>query len=121
MSWPCRLVDPGQAARALVGDMWYLSEPSDAYRARHIAPEHAGKRPLVVLLPGPCQFAIFGPTWTSAGPGPSGWAVTGEPPLLTVTPSISIRGIYHGYIRDGVITDDIDGRLFNADGGRIYG
>jgi len=114
------MVDPSTAARARPGDMWYLPEPIPAHLAR-LAPEHAGQRPLILVLPGPCRFSVFGPTWSAGGAGPSGWAVSGEPPLITLTPSIDVKGIYHGYVRDGVITDDIDGRRFNDDGRRIYG
>lgn len=42
------------------------------------------------------------------------WDVTGELPKVTVSPSIHMVGIYHGYIRDGQITDDVDGRKFEA-------
>jgi hypothetical protein len=35
------------------------------------------------------------------------WTRTGEPPLLTVTPSIKSNR-YHGYLNAGVLTDDMD-------------
>lgn len=33
------------------------------------------------------------------------WDVTGEPPRITVSPSINVIGIWHGWIKDGVIVD----------------
>jgi len=38
-----------------------------------------------------------------------GWIVTGEWPRLTCSPSIVLRG-YHGFLRDGEFTPDIEGR-----------
>lgn len=40
------------------------------------------------------------------------WTVTGEWPNITVTPSINSVGRYHGWIQNGVITDDCEGRKF---------
>lgn len=40
------------------------------------------------------------------------WTVKGEWPNVTITPSIHCTGSYHGYVRDGVVTDDCDGRKF---------
>lgn len=45
------------------------------------------------------------------------WERTGEPPNITVTPSISI-GIdpnrYHGFLTAGVLTDDVEGKSWPA-------
>jgi hypothetical protein len=38
-----------------------------------------------------------------------GWTVTGEWPRLTCAPSIVLTG-YHGFLRDGLFTDDVEGR-----------
>lgn len=38
-----------------------------------------------------------------------GWTVTGEWPNLTCSPSIVVQG-YHGFLRDGEFTPDIEGR-----------
>jgi hypothetical protein len=60
-------------------------------------------RSLMVKLP-------FGHEWLIDGPSSSGgrWSRTGEPPKITVTPSILVkseRGDYHGWLRDGVLVD----------------
>lgn len=39
------------------------------------------------------------------------WIRSGEPPLLTVSPSILTPG-YHGFLKNGILTDDLDGRKF---------
>lgn len=44
------------------------------------------------------------------------WDVNGEPPNVTVSPSINLLGVWHGWIRNGVITDDCEGRRYDADG-----
>lgn len=40
-----------------------------------------------------------------------GWIVTGELPNITCAPSI-VAGNYHGYLRDGVFTDDLEQRTY---------
>lgn len=40
------------------------------------------------------------------------WTVVGEWPKVTVSPSIRCPGSYHGYISDGVLSDDCDDRKF---------
>lgn len=121
MSWPCRLIKEPSIAdwdKIRPGDMWFISRTSGADQ---LAPEHATRRQLVVCLPGPTHFAVYGPTWTKDGAGPHGWNVVGDPPNLTITPSINCSGVYHGYITNGVITDDCEGRKFNDQGRRTQG
>lgn len=40
------------------------------------------------------------------------WTRTGVPPNVTVTPSVNAVGRYHGWLRDGVLTEDCEGRVF---------
>ena len=44
-----------------------------------------------------------------------GWGVTGTAPLLTASPSIRMAD-YHGFLRDGVLTDDLEGRTYGPSG-----
>lgn len=37
----------------------------------------------------------------------SGMLVVGQKPSITVAPSIHCLGIYHGFMQDGVLTDDL--------------
>lgn len=116
MPWPCVLYESFAAAKAAkpvesfahVGAMWPADEnwralPSTEYRA-----DAEGKRPMLwVMLPsGP--FCIDQRSSRSE----AGWKVTGDAPQVTLTPSINVMGAYHGWITDGVITDDCEGRTF---------
>lgn len=132
MPWTCRLIEspfardffellPGRE-RPAVGDMWFapgLLEPGKRFVGYTMSPayrrEWAAKRPpLLVRLPGQTIFCVDACAWRGGEPYGDGWTVTGEPPLITVEPSINIVGSYHGWIRGGVITDDCEGRTFAA-------
>lgn len=45
-------------------------------------------------------------------PGREQWSMSGELPLITISPSIHAVGTYHGHIIAGVLGDDGDGRKF---------
>lgn len=63
-------------------------------------------RSLVLALPDGGQWTIDGPS--SNGPG---WTRTGEPPHITTRPSI-LSTRYHGWLTDGVLSDDLEGRTY---------
>lgn len=73
---------------------------------------------LVVVLP-PATDDSRGHWWHVDGPSRSngvagpGWSRTGDPkatpPTVTAQPSI-LTDTYHGFLRDGVLTDDLDRR-----------
>lgn len=136
MPWTCRLReftldDHGQSFA--VGDMFYLprhlyDHPDDpVYWLRHwerhlsdyYRQHNSHRAPIMVCLPGNCLWCVDSQTvdngqWSGA----SGWTVTGEAPFITVAPSINIGGTYHGYLQNGVISDDVDGRSYTEDGKR---
>lgn len=115
------------------GDMWLdprLVEDADIfafYKKNILSPEYFrdwyGKRPPIWLcLPNGHYWLIdsrFG-----GGPGgigkANGWVITGEPPNLTAMPSInSIRqdgNGYHGWLKDGALSDDLEGRRYYMEG-----
>lgn len=62
-----------------------------------------------VMLPAGLEWIIY--SYASGTPKQK-WQVSGTPPNITVSPSISQVGYYHGFIKDGVITEDCDGRKF---------
>lgn len=62
-----------------------------------------------ILLPGDCSY--WCPDFKASG-SESGWRVSGELPAITVHPSIDAEGCYHGWLRDGVLTDDLEGRTY---------
>lgn len=78
--------------------------------------DNAHRPPVVVVLPGRVLFVVDACTYAQGGPGPHGWTVTGTPPKLTVQPSIDLSRTYHGWLRDGVLTDDCEGRHYDEGG-----
>jgi hypothetical protein len=97
-----------------VGDMWpapWLVEQGDKkfWVSTQYERDWEGKRPpLVVRLPGNVDFCVDQGMLKTR----DGWQVTGSVPRITLSPSINVNGVYHGWIRDGVITDDCEGRKF---------
>lgn len=130
MPWQCRLIeDPfrpggpgGKGVR--IGDMWYSpwkttddcppairADLSDEYRR-----DWAGKRPpLVVVVPALSHagYRLIPIDEHYTRPGEThGWAVTGEPPDITCSPSINAIGDWHGFLANGVLSDDVEGRRY---------
>lgn len=100
------------------GDCWpapYIVAPGEDrnwYVEYWLSPEYVrdwlDKRPpIIVRLPDGAEWCID----QRATDNDHGWTVTGEPPHLTANPSIASIG-YHGWLRDGVLTDDVEGRSF---------
>jgi hypothetical protein len=119
VTWPIRLLDkrPTWDERQ-VGDAWWAAPDDDAYSTLVGTKHRHLERVLWVSLPGienGYPFCVHAPA-TREGPDGAGWSVSGDAPRITVEPSINIVGSYHGWIRDGVISDDCEGRRFNADG-----
>jgi hypothetical protein len=61
---------------------------------------------LVAKLPGGAEWMIDGPSTNG-----NGWTRMGVPPHITVVPSIMSEQ-YHGFLRSGVFTDDLEGRKY---------
>jgi len=104
----CRVYDDGDCWPATRGEdgRWYAyaDGPEDLRHPLTIAPEHADATPVLVALPGDSRpHCLHAPTLGSGGWGPSGWQVSGELPRLTVSPSIHVVGVWHGWLRDGVL------------------
>lgn len=85
----------------------------------------ATRKPLVVKLPtNPYDNAADADIggvlfWVDQGfSDGSGWQVSGEAPNLTLSPSVNMiggnhrQGSYHGWIKNGVISDDCEGRTY---------
>jgi hypothetical protein len=84
---------------------------------RVLSPEYKrdwyGKRlPLFVMTPaGPwCIDAVS--TDGHGNNNDHGWTITGEAPNVTASPSINFQGGYHGWLQNGVLSDDVEGRRF---------
>jgi hypothetical protein len=130
MAWKTKLLSPEETEAYFkgkyepkVGDAWFAKWRVEDMKD-WLAPEYfrdwAAKRPPVdVALPsndgwGWTQFCIDMRTTSGGVPGPGGWKVTGEVPLVTLSPSVNIVGVYHGWIQNGVISDDCEGRKFKT-------
>jgi hypothetical protein len=92
-------IHPGRDDRAPAGAMW---------RSDWLEPQMAGPDgiSLTMMLPDGYEWAIDGPA-TSGGH----WTRTGTPPHITARPSILSPG-YHGWLTDGVLSDDLEGRSY---------
>jgi hypothetical protein len=123
IEWKKEMSGPGKLQ---AGDMWFHDERWRDESGYYVWPfmfskaprlsdfykqNNAGREPLLVWLPGGTVFCVDAMCWEGARLY-GGWQVTGEPPLITVSPSINIKGLYHGWIQNGVILDDCEGRTY---------
>lgn len=90
---------------------WYFTTDDDLSDYYH-RENKKHREPLFVMLPGRVLFLVDGKCH-SDGKKYGGWTVTGNPPNITVTPSINIGGIYHGFLKDGILSDDVEQRVFS--------
>lgn len=132
MPWQCRLVgsreerqqlkDTQPDGRLPIGTMWYhhegppagtVREPN-AFLSVEYYRDHLGKRPaLWVRLPNRDDFCLDSVSRDGRADGSGrGWTVTGDAPNVTVSPSINDVGYYHGWLQNGVLSEDVEGRTF---------
>lgn len=122
MPWPVVLFKDVDAARAAgvngeppIGAMFPANESNwQASVSANYLRDWKGKRAAMwVLLPCRHWFCIDGAAYDAErGYHGDGWVVTGDPPNVTVTPSINCVGSYHGWLTAGVLTDDCEGRTY---------
>lgn len=91
MSWQCKLTDHEHKHK--IGAIWHY--PTETR--------------LFITLPCGSMFPADG---HHDAPNGVGWTVTGEPPNITMTPSIRVHGGWHGYITNGVLSDDVEGKTW---------
>jgi hypothetical protein len=85
---------------------WYLTM-HEGFLSPHYSRDWKGKRPPIeVVCPNGSVWCID--RMSSNG---DGWQVTGEWPSITCAPSI-VADDYHGFLRDGEFTPDLDGKTF---------
>jgi hypothetical protein len=72
----------------------------------------ATRLPLFVVLPNGEEFCPDFCYSHTRGNTQAGWTVTGEAPNITVSPSINCIGRFHGWLQNGVISEDVEGRTF---------
>lgn len=131
MSWQTKLVEySGDWTDHRVGDVFWGPtveecapntkwEPLLRLYARHLSAyyyvNNSHRLCLFIIMPGLVPFCVDGQTWNH-GVHEGGWTVTGEPEALTVTPSINLIGVYHGFLTAGVISDDCETRVYDEEG-----
>lgn len=95
------------------GDVFELpnAEPGAMWDAWWLEPKGEDGRHLVVKLPDGWEWEVDGPS----SEAPAGWERQGEPPEITVSPSIASPG-YHGFLVAGELTDDLEGRTYDGEG-----
>jgi len=102
-----RVVDKATGEKPLPGDMffhpWSLEHSRDALSDYYFA-HNASRPPLCVVLPTGTHFVIDGKFYNAEQGYHGGWTVTGEPPLITVAPSINVVGHWHGWLKNGELT-----------------
>ena len=122
MAWKCFMAETSED-RKKIGAMRFAPHVLEGghrdYHLNHFLSDEykeqwmESRAPLWVNLPGG-EFGIpFCVDSKASDQDAKGWTVTGEPPNITVDPSINIEGYWHGWIKNGVITADVDGRKFD--------
>jgi hypothetical protein len=86
------------------GAMWDATWLADVRDYRDRSPDGLI---LTLMLPDGYEWLIDGPS--ANGPG---WTRTGTPPLITARPSI-LSPRYHGWLTDGVLSADLEGRTYS--------
>jgi len=86
------------------GAIWRATWMEEIHNNPYAAPD--GKV-WALMMPSGMEWLVYGP---ASGGGK--WSVQGELPKITASPSIHQVGSYHGYVRDGVVTDDCEGKTF---------
>ncbi len=123
MPTKCFMVDANDSdAQKQPGAMWFIENygPGGEYRdfavngmlSAEYLRDHADRAPICVRLPDGTPWVVdqsFGP---QGGGGKPGWMVTGDVPTITARPSVHMIGSYHGWLTDGVLSDDLDGRTY---------
>jgi hypothetical protein len=120
MSWKCELVTKEQVEEKYskresvpIGWMWFANNyPESLLSPQYLQTHKPNRAPIYVELPdGP--FCVD----SKVSGGNHGWTVAGEAPNITVSPSINsspgTKDGYHGFLVNGQLTDDVEGRSYD--------
>lgn len=96
----------------------YTKHLSDYYHQNN-----SHRLPLFVVVPTLYLFCLDGQCHSSERGYYGGWTITGttesvdgRPMTLTCSPSINIGGTYHGWLGNGILSDDCEGRKYDEHG-----
>jgi hypothetical protein len=115
MSWPLRRIEWKTPLSELKPGDWCTRPAEDIKGEGTLSNEFlaSGRTEVVFIrLPGKC--GAWSPDYQFHGTGGTGWTLTltedGSP--FTATPSVNVEGCYHGWLQNGALTDDCEGRAF---------
>jgi hypothetical protein len=117
MAWPLFLVtrQPRLGEEEYrPGACWYDEELLDwqhLLSKRYLSIKDT-RMPIVVLIPDGNSLTHFCVDFFPTDNKEGSWQVSGTLPAITITPSINLVGRYHGFIRNGILEDDCEGRRF---------
>lgn len=122
MSWQLKEIPSPWGEKSSTDGGGVPWEPGFCWRASPLTPESirspewiaSGRDYFIwIVIPGlDGKNHLFTPDRMSSN-GVSGWEVTGELPNITLRPSIGAVE-YHGWVTDGVLSDDIEGRTYDS-------
>jgi len=113
-----------------IGDAWFMRLDDQEDNAalytglgiRRLSKKYdpTKRSPIVLMMPGYDPFCVdWMPVSKDVFGEDGGWdvSISGDivndhPLCLTLEPSVNVGGIYHGYVRNGIIGDDVEGRKF---------
>jgi hypothetical protein len=100
--------------RRPVGDCcyapWILEDYPKRLGARYLSLPEPRRAPILIRLPGDVSWCPDLRAITEGGiMRGEGWDVVGDLPQVTISPSVVLLGRWHGWIRSGVISDDLSG------------
>ena len=115
MPWTCRLVampttEDKQTPGVLYYAPWYRQ--SGRLSAQYSRDWAHLRDPIMLVIPSYGTICVDSAYYPET-PGHDGWTVTGTAPTITVHPSLGIgqdmngRWIYHGWLKDGVLSDPL--------------
>lgn len=104
-------IDKATKEKPQPGDMFYKpgmleTSPRESFTDRYLAISHT-RPPLIVVLPNGQWWCLDQRYYKHPqGYYGDGWTWTGEPPRISVSPSIN-TSTYHGTLDNGVLSDDL--------------
>jgi len=118
MPWVCRLVDnPTQEDKSTPGVVYFAPWARESGRLSvNYKRDWASKRaPICLVIPNYGPMLLDGSYYPELPNHPGeGWTITGDAPLLTAHPSLGIgqsektgKWVYHGWLKDGVLSDPL--------------
>jgi hypothetical protein len=123
MAWLCRFLEEEPQVR-YPGDMWYAPGLISGIRGQHAIEQElsedyiygsmATRAPLMLTLPDRSVICLDSRYVRYDMGGQrlrSGYRVYGSPPRITLLSSIETDS-YHGWLRDGILSDDFEGREY---------